>query len=243
MSSIRYLGHSTVVVELDGSRLVTDPLLRKRVGHLLRAASVDTPGDLDGVLMSHAHHDHLDLPSIARLDPTIPVVVPRGLGRLLKDRESVLEVEEGDEVVFGSIAVRATRAVHEGRRHGSRAAGPALGYAITGSRRIYFAGDTDLFPEMSGLVENLDVALIPIWGWGPTLGRGLHLGPERAAEALRLLKPRIAVPIHWGTYRPFHRGARARFLKEPAEAFVREAAERAPEVEVRVLQPGEQLTL
>jgi L-ascorbate metabolism protein UlaG (beta-lactamase superfamily) len=96
---------------------------------------------------------------------------------------------------------------------------------------------------MSGLVDDLDLALIPIWGWGATLGRGKHLDPERAAEAVRRLRPRIAVPIHWGTYRPLHRSALAPFLSEPAEAFVRAAAKVAPEVDVRVLHPGESLSL
>jgi L-ascorbate metabolism protein UlaG (beta-lactamase superfamily) len=243
MSSVQYLGHSTVLVDLDGIRLVTDPLFRRRVGHLLRARPVLRPDELDAVLISHAHHDHLDLPSIALVDHSIPVVLPKGLGRLLKRHDDVREVEEGDELTFGEVTVRATHAVHDGKRAGGRASGPALGYAIGGSQRIYFAGDTDLFPEMEGLVPELDVALIPIWGWGPSLGRGLHLGPKQAAEALTLLKPRIAVPIHWGTYRPAHRGPGARFLREPAEKFVREAASLAPEVEVRVLQPGEQLAL
>jgi L-ascorbate metabolism protein UlaG (beta-lactamase superfamily) len=243
MSSVRYLGHGTVLVELDGARLVTDPLLRRRVGHLLRATPVDPPGELDAVLISHAHRDHLDLPSVELIDPTVPVVIPRGLGRLVKGRTSVVEVDVGEEVVFGEVTVRATEAVHGGSRPGGRASGPALGYAITGSRRIYFAGDTDLFEGMDGLVRDLDLALIPIWGWGPSLGRGLHLDPARAVEAIKLLRPRIAVPIHWGTYRPMHRGPRAWFLREPAEEFAREASARAPDVEVRVLQPGEQLEL
>ena len=98
---------------------------------------------------------------------------------------------------------------------------------------------------MDGLVPDLDLALIPIWGWGPTLGSGEHLDPAGAAEAVRLLRPRIAVPIHWGTYRPLHHGVRRDpdFLKQPAEDFVREMAKTAPEVEVRVLQPGERLEL
>jgi len=119
---------------------------------------------------------------------------------------------------------------------------PALGYLLTGSVRVWFAGDTDLFDGMGGFGDDLDVALLPVAGWGPRVPRG-HLDPERAAQALALLRPRVAVPIHWGTYRPAHRGPGARFLREPAEKFVREAASLAPEVDVRVLQPGEQLAL
>jgi L-ascorbate metabolism protein UlaG (beta-lactamase superfamily) len=107
---------------------------------------------------------------------------------------------------------------------------------------VFFAGDTGLFPELDGLVPDLDVALLPVWGWGPTLGRGLHLDPERAAEALTLLRPRIAIPIHWGTFSPFFVRDKS-FLREPGEAFRRAAHEVAPEVDVRVLQPGESVTL
>jgi L-ascorbate metabolism protein UlaG (beta-lactamase superfamily) len=98
---------------------------------------------------------------------------------------------------------------------------------------------------MDGLVPDLDLALVPIWGWGPTLGSGEHLDPASAAEAIRMLRPRTAVPIHWGTYRPLHHGVRREpdFLTEPAEEFVREMAKIAPEVEVRVLKPGERLEL
>jgi L-ascorbate metabolism protein UlaG (beta-lactamase superfamily) len=91
---------------------------------------------------------------------------------------------------------------------------------------------------MASLAENLDTALLPVWGWGPTLGSG-HLDPRRAAEALRLLRPRRAIPIHWGTFRPIGMGwSRMRFLTHPPQAFARHAAEMAPEVEVRVVAPG-----
>jgi L-ascorbate metabolism protein UlaG (beta-lactamase superfamily) len=111
---------------------------------------------------------------------------------------------------------------------------------VTGSSTVYFAGDTDLFEGM-GALGDIDVGLIPIWGWGPTLGRGGHLDPARAAEAARLVAPRVAVPIHWGTYSPIHLGLRGapRFLELPPAEFVVAARELAPEVEVRVLQPGE----
>jgi L-ascorbate metabolism protein UlaG (beta-lactamase superfamily) len=234
-------------MELDGTKLLTDPLLRRRVTHLRRASSVDMDAvrEVDAILISHAHYDHLDLRSLMRFDRSVQVVVPIGLGRLVRRKGfgSVTEVDEGAEVTFGSLTVRATHAEHGGKRQFGRASGPALGYVIEGSRTIYFAGDTALFDGMDGLAADLDVALLPIWGWGPGLGRGLHLDPRSAAEALRLLRPRIAIPIHWGTYRPLHHGASAWFLREPPQAFQREAAALAPEVDVRVLQPGERLAL
>jgi L-ascorbate metabolism protein UlaG (beta-lactamase superfamily) len=240
---ITYLGHSTTLIELDGVRLLTDPILRRRVAHLLRTSPAPDPGPVDGVLISHGHHDHLDLRSLSRLPREVPVVLPRGLGMLVRPRgfEHVVEVEPGDETAFAGVVVRTSRANHPGRPAPGRTA-LTVAFAVLGSRRVFFAGDTDLFPEMDGLVDDLDVALLPIWGWGPTMGPG-HLDPERAAEALRLLRPRAAIPIHWGTLRPLYRSSRARFLHDPPEAFAAAARRLAPEVAVHVLGPGGRLEI
>jgi len=249
VTAILYVGHSTVLIELDGVRLLTDPLLRRRVVHLHRRSPVDLEPlrKPDAVLISHAHRDHLDVPSLRKIDRSATAVVPRGLGEVVEPVhfDHLLEIDEGESVSFGPVDVLATHAEHDERRRLGRARGATLGYAISGSHRIYFAGDTSLFPAMDGLVPELDVALIPIWGWGPTLGSGEHLDPAGAAEAIRMLRPRIAVPIHWGTYRPLHHGVRGDppFLTQPADDFVREMANAAPEVDVRVLKPGERLEL
>ncbi len=100
MALLEYLGHATVHVELDGVRLLTDPLLRSRVAHLRRAVPVPELPRPDVVLVSHGHYDHLDLPSLRKLDSGTKIVVPRGLGARLKGFEPV-EVEEGDELEFG----------------------------------------------------------------------------------------------------------------------------------------------
>ena len=238
---ITYLGHATTLVELDGVRLLTDPVLRRRVAHLLRVAPVPALADPEAVLISHGHLDHLDRSSLRRLSREAVLVVPRGLARQVSPLgfREVHEVEAGDEVEIGPVTVRTTPAEHGGRSTPGRPAG-AVGYALLGSGRVFFAGDTDLFDAMEGLVPDLDVALLPIWGWGPWIGPG-HLDPGRAAEAVARLRPRVAVPIHWGTLRPFYRSPRARFLREPAEAFVAAAGERAPETTVSVLAPGESL--
>ena len=149
-------------------------------------------------------------------------------------------MDVGETHEIGALRIEATFAAHDGARPPYPARAPALGYAVHGTQSVYFAGDTDLFDGMTGLVPGLDLALLPIWGWGPSLGRGAHLDPQTAADALALLRPRIAVPIHWGTYAPLHRGLRTApaFLADPREAFVRAAADRAPGVEVPRARPG-----
>ena len=136
------------------------------------------------------------------------------------------------------MTVHATHADHAGSRKFGRS-GLAIGYLLEGTRRVYFAGDTDLFPEMAELGP-VDMALLPIWGWGPTLGSG-HLDPASAARAAALVSARVAVPIHWGTYAPAHLLLRSRpaFLDDPPGRFRAAAADAAPETEVRVLGPGE----
>jgi L-ascorbate metabolism protein UlaG (beta-lactamase superfamily) len=249
MPRIIWIGHGTVLVDLDGVRLLTDPLLRNRVAHLQRRVpppAAEALRDLDAVLISHLHRDHLDLPSLRRVARDVLLVVPRGAGRLLLRRgfDAVREVAPGDEVTIGGVTVQATEAHHHGGRGVMGAHGPALGFVIAGTRRIYHAGDTDLFDGMREIgATGLDLALVPIWGWGPRLGPG-HLDPLRAAEALVLLHPRRAVPIHWGTYAvgPAARPPQ-RYLSAPLAPFVAAARELAPDVEVVPLEPGGSLEL
>ena len=247
MARIEYVGHATVFVDLDGVRLLTDPLLRNRVAHLRRSTPVAARAlrGIDAVLISHAHYDHLDVPSLEKLGKKIPVVVPRGLGGLLRKRkfESILEVEVGETLAIGELQIRAVRAEHDRGRGPFGASADPVGYVVSGTKSIYFAGDTDLFEEMSELGP-VDVGLVPIWGWGPGLGGG-HLDPARAAEAVALIKPRLVVPIHWGTYFPIHLGLAGRpaFVSVPPIEFVTALKEKAPDTRVEVLQPGESLEL
>jgi L-ascorbate metabolism protein UlaG (beta-lactamase superfamily) len=221
-------------------RLITDPVLRKRVAHLVRQDEPPDPGGpFDLVLVSHLHRDHVDLPTLRGLAGDGAVIAPRGAaGPLRRLGREVIELEPGGDVTVGAVRVLAVPAVHEVRRTPFGEITEAIGYVIAAEERIYFAGDTAVFPGMSELAP-LDVALLPVWGWGPSLGPG-HMDPDEAAEAAALLRPEVAVPIHWGTYLPAVSGGdREALLRDPPRRFAEQVARVAPGTRVEVLKPGE----
>jgi L-ascorbate metabolism protein UlaG (beta-lactamase superfamily) len=251
-AAVTYVGHATALIELGGRRVLTDPLLRKRLGHLQRHGTPPNPAvcrDLDAVLISHLHLDHLDPPSLQRIDHHTELIVPAGARNVLRRQgfQRVYEVAAGDEIRIRAVRIVATHAEHDRRRRPSRMGGPeadTLGFIIEGGGlRVYFAGDTDAFPEMEEQIGQVDVALLPVWGWGPSLGEG-HLDPHAAAEVAARLRPRVAIPIHWGTFFPIGlKRVRPDRLTDPPHEFGRYVGELAPDVEVRVLEPGESTNL
>ncbi|MCU1686029.1 MAG: Zn-dependent hydrolase of the beta-lactamase fold-like protein [Amycolatopsis sp.] len=252
--NLRFLGHSTVRLELAGQVVLTDPVLTTRVGGLTRVRPAPDPGDwrdVDLVLISHLHGDHLHLPSLRLIGRDVRVVVPRGAGHWL-ERRGFTHVEELDvdgELASGELHVRATRALHSGHRWGPRLThGPqseAMGYLLsTPETSVYFAGDTDLYPEMAELAP-VDVALLPVWGWGANLGPG-HLDPIRASMAVGLLRPRVAVPVHWGTLAVpgLARTSRMRrLLVDPPREFAAGVLAAGHDTRVEIAEPGDSVSI
>jgi L-ascorbate metabolism protein UlaG (beta-lactamase superfamily) len=171
------------------------------------------------------------------------VIGPRGTAGILRRSRvgEAIEVEAGDRIEIGGVKVEAVPARHDGRRYPIGPGRAALGYLLGGSTSVYFAGDTDLYPEMAQLAGRVNVAALPVAGWGPSVGAG-HLDPERAARAVALIQPDIAIPIHWGTMVAL--GAqRDADPFVPARDFAAAAKRHAPQVEVRILAPGERLAM
>ncbi|MET8825151.1 MBL fold metallo-hydrolase [Streptomyces sp. NPDC004610] len=247
---ITWWGHATCTVEDSDVRVLTDPLFARRLAHLRRRRGDVPPDDArraDVALVSHLHADHLHVPSLAALAPGTRVLVPRGALRAVPGlrRLSRLRIEEvtpGETVTVGEVVVRAVPARHDGRRLPvGRHRAPALGYVVEGEARTYFAGDTGLFASMAEEVGPVDVALLPVGGWGPYLGEE-HLDAGRAAEALARLGAHSAVPVHYGTFWPIGMDAvRPHEFHAPGDEFVRLAAERAPGVAVHRLGHGERV--
>lgn len=258
---LHFLGHSTVRVELAGRTVLTDPLLAPTVGLLRRVVPLPDPATWSGVdlvLISHLHGDHLHLPSLRTLGPHTRIVLPRGAGAWLRGRgfPHVDELSAGEAVSDGALRITAVRAEHSGHRWGPRSThGPdteAIGFLLEGGGScVYVSGDTGLYAGMGMLRErDVDVAPLPVWGWGPSLGPG-HLDPVGAADAVALIRPRIAVPVHWGTLTvagmasvPSPLRARMRrMLVDPPHAFAGEVAARGLPTRVVVTAPGSAVDL
>ena len=206
------------------------------------------------MLLSHLHGDHVHLPSLRLLDPGVRVIAPRGAGGWLRAKgvRTIDELAPGEELEHGDLRITGVHAAHSGHRWGPRSTrGPqarAMGHLVEGAgQRVYAAGDTDLFPEMAAL-DGVDVALLPVWGW--RLGPG-HLDPVRAADPVGLIRPRVAVPVHWGTLAlaglpkaPGRQGNRMRrLLVEPPEEFAAAVARSGVGTTVLVTRPGADVRL
>lgn len=245
MSSIQrirftYVGHACVLIEIDGLRVLTDPLTRRRVGHLCRVAPPVEPASVTGidlVLISHAHRDHLDVPSLRSLAGGPRVLCPTAAsGPVAAAGHRPHELEPGAMIEHGPLRIEATPAEHDGRRSPLSRDSGALGFVIAGSAgSVYFAGDTGRFDGMAG-IGPVDTALLPVAGWGPRVGAG-HLDPVEAARAAAVIRPRTAIPIHWGTYsRMLMRAVEP--VDRPAREFEAALAGLRPEIRALVIAPG-----
>lgn len=242
--TVTWLGHSTVVLDLAGLRLVSDPLLGAHNGLLRRVGARPDAGQwarVDGVLLSHLHHDHAELRSLRMLGAA-PVLTGEDNARWLR-RRGLNGVAVDGWIDVGSVQVCLVRAVHHSRRMPHRP-NDSHGHLLrVRDFTAWVAGDTSLYDEMSGLpslaaTDRLDLAVVPIGGWGPRLSSG-HMGPDEAAEACRRTRARYALPVHWGTlHAPLARSL-GDWFSRPLDQFARAASAVAPMCRVLRLTPGQ----
>lgn len=243
---VTWLGHSTALLELDGRRVLTDPVFGKRASplsfmgpkrfHPTPVALSELP-PLDAVLLSHDHYDHLcrdTMRALARL--RVPIVTALGVGAHLErfgvDPTCVTELDWGEHADAGGVTFRATPSQHfSGRRLGDRNRTLWASWVLEGDRhRLFFSGDTGLTPqleEIGGRFGGFDLVMLEIGAFHPAWGT-IHLGPENALTALSMLGGGTLLPVHWGTF-----NLALHDWDEPAETLVRLAAERG----ARVLTP------
>ena len=250
--AVTWWGHASATIEIGGARVALDPLVSDQLFHLHRYTAHPTAAatDADVVLISHLHHDHLHLPSLRRFARATPILVPRGGESLLRDLgpARVLPVEPGDVHEIAGVTIRVLAATHDGGRgpH-TRITGPPLGFRVDGGdRSFWFPGDTELRDDMSE-VGHVDLALIPIGGWGPTLDDG-HMDPVHGAEAVERVGADVAIPVHWGTFWPLglRRIAKANhqhLFVTPGDRFVDALAGTTSAAKPLLVEPGQTVTL
>ncbi|MFI2752697.1 MBL fold metallo-hydrolase [Cellulomonas sp. P22] len=248
---VTWLGHASTVLDLDGVRVLTDPLLRRHAGLLRRRGAAPAAGSWaapDAVLVSHLHHDHAELGSLRLTDPAPVVAAPANAAWLRRHGvPPAVGLRDGDwwRVPGSDVRVRSTPAVH-GDRPMPHRPDAANGFLVAGrSATVWFAGDTELFPALSGLAElspgGVDLALVPVGGWGPRLSGG-HLDPVQAARACAQVGARYAVPVHWGTlHAPAARRLPPGWMDRAGPAFAVAVQRWAPGCTALVLEPGQRV--
>ena len=241
-----WLGHSTVLIEIDGRRVLTDPVWGQRASPFgfagpKRFQPVPVPitglPSLDAVIISHDHYDHLDHESILALPPSgVPFITSLGVGAHLESwgvpADRITELDWWESVEIGGIRITAAPSQHFSGR-GARDRNRTLwsSFAVRGPRRsFFFSGDTGLTPEYAEIRSRLgpfDLVMLEVGAFHPSWGT-IHLGPENALEALALLGGGAFLPVHWGTF-----NLAIHAWDEPAETLV----DLAPRKGVQLVMP------
>jgi N-acyl-phosphatidylethanolamine-hydrolysing phospholipase D len=218
-ATVTWIGHSTVLGQLDGATFLTDPNWADRSGPfsgLVGVRRYTPPGiafedlpPIDFVLISHDHYDHLDEPTVRRLAQTFDplFIVPLGIKAWLADRgiTNAVELNWGESVTVKGLTVVCTPAQHGGGRtaidQGRRL---WASWAVLGSKRFYFGGDTGYFEHFKETGDRLgpfDLAALPIGSYTPRdIAKPVHISPEEAIQAALDLRASRMLGIHWGTF-------------------------------------------
>ena len=258
---ITFIGHATLLIEVGGARILTDPNFESKLGRIL--PRVTAPGlaieqlpALDAMLLTHAHADHLSFASLDRLPRDVPLYAPPVIAAWLRRKGYAHAVpiapDEVSQLVTRGEPLRlhAAAATHQGHRYGfDRWRSDANMYLLeTDAESVFFAGDTALTTRTHALVERvlwnarreLDVALLPI-GWAPAWKPGFrrgHLTGEDAVTLAETLRARAMMPYHWGTFR--HVTASAHDAIDRLRARL---AHYQGSAQVRIVEPGESLSV
>jgi L-ascorbate metabolism protein UlaG (beta-lactamase superfamily) len=211
---IHWLGHAGVLIEWEDQRIAFDPNLSSQCKVSRRTFAVPVQasglGDLDAVLISHAHYDHLDLPTLSHIPKIKQIILPKNsqdfLPENLLSRSDIIDLKVREQVQVGKLTITALPAVHNGSRyHPFHSRYLAFGYIVSnGEYTLYYAGDTAYSPEFSKIAAEYhpNIVLVPIGGFRPEfILHKYHLSPAEAVRAGLDLRAQTFLPIHFGTFR------------------------------------------
>ncbi len=241
--AVTWLGHAGFFAQVGGVNIAIDPNWAlwhgpvKRVRHPSVWAHDLPPIDL--VLVTHAHYDHLHVPSLRKLAAAQPIIVPEGVGGLVKNCGfgRIVELKTWQSATYRDLRITMTPARHWGARMIHDTHRGFGGFLITSDARcLYHCGDSAIFDGFKeiGKRADIDLALMPIGAYDAPSGRPVHMNPEEALDAFEMIDARSMVPMHHDTFplggEPIH---------EPAERLLRAALDRRIDHRVRLLREGE----
>lgn len=243
---VTWLGHSTVLLEMDGLRVLTDPVFGERASpvrfagprrfHPVPATLAELP-PIDVVLLSHDHYDHLCRSTMIELARhSMPIVTSLGVGARLEAMgvaaERIHELDWHEHVDLGGLRVTATPCQHfSGRSMGDRNRTLWSSWVVQSERcKVFFSGDTGLsevFQDTGRRHGPFDLVMLEVGAFHESWG-DIHLGPENALKVFQMLGGGTLLPVHWGTF-----NLALHAWDEPAETLLRLAAEQS----LRVVTP------
>jgi L-ascorbate metabolism protein UlaG (beta-lactamase superfamily) len=252
--AVTWFGHSSVLIEIDGHRVLADPMWGERASpsrtlgpRRMHPAptGLDRLPDLDAVLISHDHYDHLDLPTVRALCALsrAPFVVPVGIGAHLRKwgvpAARIIELDWGGSTRVGELTLTCVECRHFSGRSLARNTTQWSSWAVTGpAHRAYFGGDTGYtaaFARTGAALGPFDLTLLPIGAYAD-LWPDIHMTPEEAVRAHIDLGGERLVPVHWATFNlGFHAWA------EPVRRLMSAAA--ADDVHIALPRPGQRIDL
>ncbi|HVG77033.1 MAG TPA: MBL fold metallo-hydrolase [Patescibacteria group bacterium] len=252
--TMTWVGHATMLVQLDGVNILTDPIWSERTGpYGIGPRRLVPPGvrfedlpPIHAVIISHDHYDHLDRATVLRLarehHPTF--FVPLGIGTWLRHEgvQNVVELDWWDAQIYRGVTFIATPAQHgSGRTLADQNERLWASWAVLGAReRFFFGGDTGYTPGMAEIGRRLgpfDVAVLPIGGYSAfNVRHPNHLSPEESVQLFEDLRAKLLVPMHWGTF-----ALNREPYREPPDRLLAEALRRGLEEQVAILSPGQSI--
>ncbi len=243
--SATFIGHSTVLLNIGGTYLLTDPVFSRWIWTLRRRSKVGIkPEDLppvDFIFLSHGHYDHLDTKSLKKLPRSATVLSASGIGRYARRLgfTDVRTLQSWEKTTDSGFTITAVPANHFSGRSPFNPVTNFQGFVVEGEKTVYFAGDTGLFDEMFTIGKrfSIDLALLPIGAYHPWHVYGHHMTPEDAIEAGNRKKKKKIIPVHWGAFRLSFEP-----INEPPQRLLKEAEKQGMAERIFVLQPGETAT-
>jgi L-ascorbate metabolism protein UlaG (beta-lactamase superfamily) len=235
--------HSCILLDIAGTKILTDPWFSEKAGYLRGEPLAYTPLELprlDGVLVSHGHYDHYDMQAFqAYPDKSVPMLVKRGIAAAARNVgfHSVVELDPWETARIGELTVTAAPA-----KHGV----PENTYVVQSPDfTIFFGADTLLIPELREVATrfpHIDLALLAVNGLQiRPFNRQVVMNAREAAELAELLRPRVAVPIHYAFTAGTLRDHLLLKYTGTAAQFAEEMAQRVPATAVHILKPGNPL--